>query len=77
MMALALARCFDDPSVLAVLVDPLASNTRSHRFYERIGFRFLEPRRFGTDECFVYRLERADYMQAADRLQPERRQSQS
>ena len=77
MMALALARCFDDPSVLAVLVDPLASNTRSHRFYERIGFRFLEPRRFGADECFVYRLNRADYMQAADRLQPERRQSQS
>ena len=77
MMALALARCFDDPSVLAVLVDPLASDTRSHRFYERIGFRFLEPRRFGADECFVYRLNRADYMQAADRLQPERRQSQS
>jgi Acetyltransferase (GNAT) domain len=56
MMALALARCFDDRSVLAVLVDPLASNTRSHRFYERIGFRFLESRRFGADECFVYRL---------------------
>ena len=36
MMALALARCFDNPSVSAVLVDPLASNTRSHRFYERI-----------------------------------------
>jgi aminoglycoside 6'-N-acetyltransferase len=76
MMALALARCFDDPSVSAVLVDPLTSNTRSHRFYQRIGFRFLERRRFGDDECFVYRLDRADYMQAADRLQLERCQSQ-
>ena len=60
MMAMALARCFDDPSVSAVLIDPLASNTRSHRFYERVGFRFLEPRRFGDDECSVYRLDRAD-----------------
>jgi aminoglycoside 6'-N-acetyltransferase len=73
MMALALARCFDDPSVSAVLIDPLASNTRAHRFYERIGFRFLERRRFGDDECLVYRLDRADYMQAAEKLQAERR----
>jgi aminoglycoside 6'-N-acetyltransferase len=73
MMALALARCFDDPSVSAVLIDPLASNTRAHRFYQRIGFRFLERRRFGDDECFVYRLERADYMQAVSWLQAERR----
>jgi aminoglycoside 6'-N-acetyltransferase len=73
MMALALARCFDDPSVSAVLIDPLASNTRAHRFYERIGFRFPERRRFGDDECLVYRLDRADYMQAAEKLQVERR----
>jgi aminoglycoside 6'-N-acetyltransferase len=59
MMRLALARCFADPSVTAVLVDPLASNTRAHRFYERLGFRFVEHRRFGDDECCVYRLERA------------------
>jgi aminoglycoside 6'-N-acetyltransferase len=72
MMALALARCFDDPAVSAVLIDPLASNTRAHRFYERIGFRFLEPRRFGDDECFVYRLDRTDYMQAPDRPQAKR-----
>ncbi len=59
-MALALARCFDDPSVSAVLIDPLASDTRSHHFYERIGFRFLEPRGFGDDECLSYRRDRAD-----------------
>ncbi|MEB3357364.1 MAG: GNAT family N-acetyltransferase [Synechococcales bacterium] len=61
MMQLALARCFADPAVTAVLVDPLASNTRAHQFYERLGFRFLESRRFGLDDCYVYRLERANW----------------
>ena len=61
MMRLALGRCFARPDVAAVLVDPLASNTRAHRFYERLGFRFLERRAFGGDECFVYRLDRAAF----------------
>jgi len=61
MMELALARCFADTAVSAVLIDPLANNTRVHPFYERLGFRFLEARRFGEDDCFVYRLDRADY----------------
>jgi aminoglycoside 6'-N-acetyltransferase len=61
MMALALARCFAEPSVTAVLIDPLAANIRAHRFYERLGFRFVERRRFGKDDCFVYRLDRIDY----------------
>ena len=60
MMRLALARCFADPAVTAVLLDPLTSNTRAHRFYERLGFRRVERRRFGDDDCFVYRLERRD-----------------
>jgi aminoglycoside 6'-N-acetyltransferase len=58
MMRLALARCFENPTVSAVLIDPLASNVRAHRFYERLGFRLVERRRFGDDDCFVYRLER-------------------
>jgi aminoglycoside 6'-N-acetyltransferase len=61
MMRLALARCFADPGVSAVLIDPLASNVRAHRFYERIGFRFVERRRFGDHDCFVYRLERGAF----------------
>lgn len=63
MMRLALARCFSDPAVQAVLVDPLASNTRAHRFYERLRFHFVERRLFGEDDTFVYRLERADFVQ--------------
>lgn len=63
MMELALERCFAPPDVTAVLIDPLASNRRAHRFYERLGFRFIEKRRFGDEECFVYRLERQDWIQ--------------
>jgi aminoglycoside 6'-N-acetyltransferase len=61
MMQLALARCFADPSVTAVLIDPLASNTHAHRFYERLGFQFVEHRQFGDDDCFVYCLNRVDW----------------
>jgi aminoglycoside 6'-N-acetyltransferase len=60
-MQLALARCFAHPEVSAVLIDPLASNTAAHRFYERLGFRLVERRRFGNDDCRVYRLERAQW----------------
>lgn len=60
MMRLALQRCFDDPGVTAVIIDPLARNTRSHRFYERLGFRFAAERFFGDDHCRIYRLERGE-----------------
>ena len=43
-----------------ILIDPLASNVRAHAFYERLGFRFVERRCFGDDECLVYRLDRVD-----------------
>lgn len=61
MMRLAIARCFAPPEVTAILIDPLASNTAAHRFYERLGFRFVERRQFDEDDCFVYRLERGDW----------------
>lgn len=59
MMQLALERCFADPAVEAVIIDPLFSNTRARRFYERLGFEFVARRRFGLDDCAVYRLDRA------------------
>jgi len=64
MMRLALARCFAAPDVTAVLVDPLASNARAHRFYERLGFARVERRTFGDDDCWVYRLERGRWATA-------------
>lgn len=61
MMRLGLERCFADPRVEAVLLDPLAANTRAHRFYKRLGFRRIGPRRFGQDDCIVYRLDRSTW----------------
>lgn len=62
MMHLAITRCFSNPTVGAILVDPLASNGRAHRFYERLGFQFEEFRQFGADECRVYRLTRESWL---------------
>ena len=58
MMRDVIARCFADPQVRALLVDPLAANTAAQRFYRRLGFRQVERRRFGDDLCVVYRLDR-------------------
>lgn len=45
-----------------VLVDPLATNTGAHRFYERLGFRFVERRQFDdASDCHVYKLDRTDW----------------
>ena len=38
MMELALQRCFADERVNAILIDPMASNPRARRFYEKLGF---------------------------------------
>ena len=61
MMALAIGRCFADPQVEAILIDPMASNVRAIRFYQRLGFKLLEERVFGKDRCLVHRLDRADW----------------
>ncbi len=65
MMRLALARCFAAPDVTAVLIDPLADNVRACRFYERLGFRAVERRTIGEDDCIVYRLDRGDWQRPA------------
>ncbi len=59
MMQQAFIRCFADPAVTAILIDPLKSNVRAHRFYERLGFEFVEERVFDEEVCRVYQLRRA------------------
>lgn len=60
MMRLAAARCFADPAVTAIVIDPLASNERALRFYERLGYVAQGRRLFGgVDDCVVMRLTRA------------------
>lgn len=58
MMEQAIDRCFSGADVAGILIDPLASNTAAHRFYERLGFTFIERRRFDDDDCFVYKYTR-------------------
>jgi aminoglycoside 6'-N-acetyltransferase len=58
MMKLAIERCFSNQKVKGVLIDPLKTNTRAHRFYERLGFQFIEERSFYGTDCYVYELKR-------------------
>ncbi len=55
-MQLAIERCFASPEVEGILVDPLSNNGRAIRFYERLGFQFVEHRQFEDDHCAIYRL---------------------
>jgi aminoglycoside 6'-N-acetyltransferase len=59
MMERAIERCFADPSVHTILLDPLESNARANRFYERMGFECVAMREFQGQRCCVYRLRRA------------------
>lgn len=58
MMRRAFQLCFADPAVIAIVIDPLASNLRAHKFYQRLGFVPVGPRTFGDDRCLVHRLTR-------------------
>ncbi|RMF11185.1 MAG: GNAT family N-acetyltransferase [Alphaproteobacteria bacterium] len=69
-MRLVIERCFDNRVVVAILIDPLAANAAAIRFYQRLGFQFVERRRFGNDECCVYRLDRARWQGQAVNLVP-------
>jgi aminoglycoside 6'-N-acetyltransferase len=57
-MNLAIDRCFTNPKVDGILIDPLKSNIRAHRFYKRLGFEFVEERYFNNAACFVFELKR-------------------
>jgi aminoglycoside 6'-N-acetyltransferase len=61
MMKLAIDLCFSETSVKGILIDPLESNKNAIRFYEKLGFKFVENKTFGPDFCSVYRLNREQY----------------
>ena len=58
MMQLALERCFSDHRTSSILIDPLESNRKAIRFYEKMGFQFVEKRQFSSSKCLVYELSR-------------------
>ncbi len=60
MMGQMIDRCFAEPGVSAIVIDPLNTNTAAHRFYQRLGFRVVGRRMFDDDDCLVMRLDKAD-----------------
>jgi aminoglycoside 6'-N-acetyltransferase len=63
MMRLGIERCFATPEVTAILIDPLNSNTRAHKFYQRLGFKPVGRQVFNDeDDCLVHKLTRADWL---------------
>jgi len=65
MMNYAIDKCFSNEAVEAILIDPLANNLRSHKFYKKLGFVFVERRQFDDDsDCFVFRLNRENWKSA-------------
>jgi aminoglycoside 6'-N-acetyltransferase len=77
MMTQAIERCFALAEIKAIVIDPLASNVAAHRFYRRLGFVPVGPRRFGEDDCLVHRLDRAAWasLSAAASAQASRAQA--
>ncbi len=60
-MNMVLERCFDDDIVNEILVDPLSTNQKAHRFYTRLGFKYLETKTLAGDLCYVMKLKRSNY----------------
>lgn len=58
MMKLAIERCFGNSMIEGILIDPLKTNIKAHRFYERLGFEFIEEREFDETACYIYELKR-------------------
>lgn len=58
MMREAIDRCFSDPAVTNILIDPLLINTKAIRFYRRLGFVDVGERWFDDDHCLVMELRR-------------------
>src|SRR5688572_5353233 len=67
MMRLALEHCFADPRVTGIVIDPLASNERAHKFYRRMGFVAVGRRHFGRDDCLIHELTRRDWLATTTR----------
>ena len=58
MMRLAFSRSFADSRVQAVIIDPLKSNIRAIKFYNRLGFEYIGDKTFGTTDCETYQMTR-------------------
>lgn len=62
MMNQALEICFKSPAVTEVIIDPLETNLKAIAFYKKIGFEFLQKRRFYDVLCDVHTISRDKWM---------------
>jgi len=62
MMQLAIEKCFANPLVDEILLDPLETNTKAIKFYEQLGFRFVEYRQFPDVKSPVYALKKQTWL---------------
>lgn len=69
MLSQAMERCFANEDIHSIVLDPIVTNIRARRFYERHGFRFVENRWFDLDLCAVYRLDKSDWFERKSVLQ--------
>ena len=58
MMKLAIARCFSEADVNAILIDPLETNTRAIHVYEKLGFEPVTDKKFELPDTRVMILRR-------------------
>jgi len=61
MLRWAIDRCFSNPAVEGILIDPLKTNSRAINFYKREGFEFLEDRILGNSICAVHQMLRPQH----------------
>lgn len=61
MMKAALIRCFQNKNTKAIILDTLVNNTRAIKFYEKIGFKKIARKKFGEDDCYIYRIDRKEF----------------
>ncbi|MEL6390676.1 MAG: GNAT family N-acetyltransferase [Bacteroidota bacterium] len=67
MMNMIIQQCFSNESINSILVDPLFTNRKAHRFYKRLGFAFVEKRVFNEVLCLVYELTRANWRESCEK----------
>jgi aminoglycoside 6'-N-acetyltransferase len=65
-MELVLDKCFEKEEVKGVYIDPLSINLRAIKFYQKLGFEFIENRNFGEDNCDVYFISKQKYLTLKD-----------
>ena len=58
MMELVIKRCFYESDINGILIDPLKTNLKAHRFYKRLGFEFIKEREFDGNTCLVFELKK-------------------